>query len=261
MDIKQRITIRAVSGRAADLSRAEQLADTLGLTLLMAGDDASGVFLAYHDDRLQLHDNSLPAAAHPLSVDFLTGPSYYRFLHDRRISQPLAKAVGIRKGVRPEVCDVTAGFGEDGFVLASLGCRVVLVERSPIIWALLDDGLRRAAAHPLIGPLAAERISLHLAEATTFLDADGRSFDTVYLDPMYPATRKSALNKRKMRLLRAIVGDDTDSPALLAAAKRTGPTRIAVKRPLRAPPLSSAPVSFSITGKSSRFDVYLPPYL
>ena len=261
MDIKQRITIRAVSDRAADLALAERLADTLGLPLRVAEDDTSEFFLAYHNGRLQVHDTSLPAAANPLSVDFLAGPSYYRFLNDRRIGQPLAKAVGVKKGVRPQICDVTAGFGEDGFVLACLGCRVVLVERSPIIWALLDDGLRRAAAHPLIGPLVTERINLHLAEATRFLDTTGQSFDTIYLDPMYPATRKSALNKQKMRLLRAIVGDDPDSPALLAAAKKADPARIAVKRPLRAPQLSSAPASFSITGKSSRFDVYLPPYL
>jgi len=250
MDIKQLISIRDVSDRAEDLILAERLAD-----------NTSRFFLAFHNGRLQLHDGALPDSAHPLSVDFLAGRSYYRFLHDRRISQPLAKAVGVKKGVRPTVCDVTAGFGEDGFVLASLGCRVILVERSPVVWALLENGLQRAAAHPLIGPLVADRISLHLAEATGFLETTDQSFDTIYLDPMYPATKKSALNKQKMRMLRAIVGDDIDSSALIAAAKKAGPSRIAVKRPLRASPLTPEQPAFSITGKSSRFDVYLPPYL
>ncbi len=261
MDIKQLISIRDLSDRAEDLARTERLADTLGLPRLAATDGISRFFLTYRNDRLQLHDGALPDSAHPLSVDFLAGPSYFRFLHDRRISQPLAKAAGIKKGFRPTVCDVTAGLGEDGFVLACLGCRVILVERSPVIWALLENGLQRATAHPRVGPLVADRISLHLAEATSFLDTVGQSFDTIYLDPMYPAAGKSALNKQKMRMLRAIVGDDSDSPALMAAAQKAAPSRIAVKRPRRAPVLTPEQPLFSITGKSSRFDVYLPPYL
>jgi 16S rRNA (guanine1516-N2)-methyltransferase len=35
------------------------------------------------------------------------------------------------------------GLGKDAFVLASLGCRVTLVERNPVVHALLRDGLDR----------------------------------------------------------------------------------------------------------------------
>jgi 16S rRNA (guanine1516-N2)-methyltransferase len=261
MDIKHLVSIRVVSHRHEDLARTEQLSGKLDLPRSTAEQCATRFSLAYRNDRLELSDATLPNSALPLSVDFLAGPSYYRFLNDRRISQPLSKAVGIRKGIRPTVCDVTAGCGEDGFVLACLGCRVILVERSPIVWALLDDGLRRAAAHPQIGRLVADRITLHHSDADRFLAAADAPFDTIYLDPMYPSPKKSALNKQKMRLLRAIVGDDLDSADLFAAAKKALPSRIAVKRPLRAPPLTPARPQFSIAGKSSRFDVYLPPYL
>ncbi|MBE0582591.1 MAG: class I SAM-dependent methyltransferase [Desulfofustis sp.] len=261
MDIKQLVSIRIVSQRQEDLTRTEELIGKLDLPKPTVETGATRFFLAYRNDRLELFDSTLQDSAHPLSVDFLAGPSYYRFLNDRRINQPLGKAVGIRKGIRPTVCDVTAGCGEDGFVLACLGCRVVLIERSPIVWALLDDGLRRAAAHPQIGKLVAERISLYLSDAEQFLAATDVTFDTVYLDPMYPSPKKSALNKLKMRLLRAIVGDDLDSGKLIGAAKKALPARIAVKRPLRAPTLTPARPHFSVAGKSSRFDVYLPPYL
>lgn len=56
----------------------------------------------------------------------------------------IAKAVGVQPGIRPRVLDATAGLGRDGFVLASLGCEVTLVERQPLIAALLEDGLERA---------------------------------------------------------------------------------------------------------------------
>ena len=35
--------------------------------------------------------------------------------------------------------------GGDGFVLATLGCEMLLLERNPVVHSLLDDGLQRAA--------------------------------------------------------------------------------------------------------------------
>ncbi len=55
--------------------------------------------------------------------------------------QAIAKAVGLKAGVALDVIDATAGLGRDAFVLASLGCHVTLVERSPVAAALLEDGL------------------------------------------------------------------------------------------------------------------------
>src|SRR3569833_2829818 len=49
----------------------------------------------------------------------------------------------------------------------------------------------------------------------TQLDEAARP-NVVYLDPMYPERGKSALEKKEMRYLRALVGDDLDAPALLA---------------------------------------------
>jgi 16S rRNA (guanine1516-N2)-methyltransferase len=49
------------------------------------------------------------------------------------------------------VIDGTAGLGKDAFVLAGLGCKVTLVERHPVVVALLADGLARAWQDPEIG--------------------------------------------------------------------------------------------------------------
>jgi hypothetical protein len=68
--------------------------------------------------------------------------------------EAVAKAVGIKGSYLPDVVDATAGLGRDAFVLASVGCRVRMLERNPVVAALLDDGLTRGYADPEIGPAA-----------------------------------------------------------------------------------------------------------
>ena len=57
--------------------------------------------------------------------------------------EAVAKAVGIKGDYLPDVVDATAGLGRDAFVLASVGCRVRMLERNPVVAALLDDGRAR----------------------------------------------------------------------------------------------------------------------
>ena len=64
-----------------------------------------------------------------------------------------------------------------------------------------------------------------------------------------------------MRTLRELVGDDRDSSELLSAALNGARKRVAVKRPIRAITLDDRKPTFTITAKSSRYDVYLIPYL
>ena len=123
----------------------------------------------------------------------------YRFLRDRTIKQPLAKAVGVKRGYRPTVLDGTAGFGEDGFVLASLGCTVTMVERSPIVWALLADAIDRARADDTVAQVFNSHVTLLQADAIDYLASATQVYDTIYLDPMYPSAPGAALNPQRMR--------------------------------------------------------------
>lgn len=186
------------------------------------------------------------------AIDTTSGPG-------RSLGQPLLKAVGIkrRNPYRPRVLDATAGLGEDAWVLASVGCVVQAVERNPVIYALLADGLRRTAA---IAPDTAGRISLRQTDGVTALQhiASGSHEDrpdVVYLDPMFPLGRKTA-ERKAMRVLRLISGDDTDAGELLAAALTAAARRVVVKRPLRGNPLPGPAPAVSHKGKSLRFDVY-----
>ena len=109
----------------------------------------------------------------PLIVDFVSSSVNYRQNFGGGRKQDIAKAVGIKSGIRPNIIDATAGLGRDGFILASLGSHVTLIERSQIIHDLLADGMRRAsnvsgrtsfhlqAGHELFGSV---QLALHASQ-------------------------------------------------------------------------------------------------
>ena len=197
-----------------------------------------------------------PLAAGPVRVDFVEGAVAHRRLFGGGSGQMIAKAVGIQAGVRPRVLDATAGLGRDAFVLAELGCGVTLIERQPLIAALLEDGLLRAQADPEVAPIVA-RMCLLCGNAIDLMSAwASEPPQVIYLDPMFPHRDKSALVKKEMRLFRPLAGNDDDAPALLAAALKLATHRVVVKRPRKAPAIAGEQPGYVLEGKSSRFDIY-----
>lgn len=170
-------------------------------------------------------------------------------------NEHIARACGLRGGAAPRIIDATAGAGRDAGLLAGLGARVTMLERSPVVAALLADALRRAGTAPDTAPVAA-RLALVATEASAYLD--NHTADVIYLDPMYDADRRKALAGKEMQLLQALLGPDIDADALLEAARRAAAQRVVVKRHRHAPPLAGHPPHHSLSGRSTRFDVYLP---
>lgn len=200
-----------------------------------------------------------PQAPGPIRVDFVEGAVAHRRLYGGGSGQMIAKAVGIQPGVRPVVLDATAGLGRDAFVLAELGCVVTLIERHPLIAALLEDGLHRARLHTAdaaVGAIVA-RMRLLCGNAINLMaDWADEPPQVIYLDPMFPHRDKTALVKKEMRLFRPLVGDDDDAPALLEGALALATHRVVVKRPRKAPAIAGASPGYVLEGKSSRFDIY-----
>ncbi len=202
---------------------------------------------------------SLPGdTAEVLHVDFQSGAALHRYRHGGGRQQLLARAVGLHRKKNLTICDISAGIGADAFVLASLGADVVMVERSPIIAALLEDGWRRAQQTEWIRLLSWRLICADSRDFLLSLTA-GQFPQIIYFDPMFPERKKSALVKKAMRLLRKVVGEDNDAPELLALALKTARERVVVKRPRLAPPIPGPAPSFTLAGQSSRFDIYLIP--
>lgn len=242
--------------------QARDLAQRLHLHLLPEMQQENyDAHLVYTENGLQIqlkHDTNKRGSS-TLRVDFLSRSLRYRIQNGGGIKQALARAVGIKPGIRPSIVDATAGLGIDSYILASLGSTVTMIERSPLMAALLNDGWNRALASPVIPEAVKERLQLLQGNAYDIiltLDTQQRP-DTIYLDPMYPHSGKTALNKMEMRLIRMMVGDDTDSDILLQNALQSAKNRVVVKRPKGAVQLSNREPSHVITMKNSRFDVYM----
>ncbi len=197
-----------------------------------------------------------PQAPGPLRVDFLEGGAAHRRQFGGGSGQMIAKAVGIQPRIRPRVLDATAGLGGDAFVLATLGCSLVLVERQPLIAALLADGLARGRTDAEVRPIV-ERMALRQGNAIELMAAwPDDPPQVVYLDPMFPHRDKSALVKKEMRLFRPFVGDDPDAAILLERALALASHRVVVKRPRKAPSIEGPKPGYVLEGKSSRYDIY-----
>ena len=162
-------------------------------------------------------------------------------------THPLARAVG-RGRPLPTVIDATAGLGRDAFVLASLGYAVVAVERSPILHALLANGLEHAAG------AARDRLQLVHGDARDYLKKERP--DVVYLDPMFPERTKSALVKKEMQLFHELLGAEDDALSLFEVALAVARSRVVVKRPAKAAPLGPRP-TYAVRGTRVRWDVYI----
>jgi 16S rRNA (guanine1516-N2)-methyltransferase len=216
--------------------------------------------LRFEQNTLSLHKRDEPKLD-GISVDFVSGAVAHRRKFGGGRGQSIAKAVGLKQGITPTVVDGTAGLGRDAFVLASLGCKVIMVERHPVVAALLEDGLRRAYEDAEIGEWMRDLMSLfHGSSISALADAaksSGTEIDVVYLDPMYPHREKSALVKKEMRVFQTLVGADLDADGLLAPAMALATKRVVVKRPDYAEDLDGVKPSMVIATKKNRFDVYV----
>ncbi|MEE4309289.1 class I SAM-dependent methyltransferase [Pseudomonas alliivorans] len=245
-----RIRVEALIADGQD--QAAVLAERLGLPLQ---DEQADFALQVTGDGLQLQQlgDDAPGA---VRVDFVEGAVAHRRLFGGGTGQMIAKAVGIQPGIRPSVLDATAGLGKDAFVLASLGCEMSLIERQPIIAALLEDGLSRGRHDRDVGSIIGQMRLLTGNSIELIRDWQGEPPQVIYLDPMFPHREKTALVKKEMRLFRPLVGDDMDAPALLEAALALATHRVVVKRPRKAPCIDGPRPGYALDGKSSRYDIY-----
>lgn len=222
-------------------------------------------FVLFVDDKaLSLKQISMDSPG-PVRVDFSEDRLAYR-AQDSLFKQGLLKSLGRLPPDETRILDATAGLGGDGFLLATAGFEVVLLERNPVVHALLSDGLMRAVENATESAtendsgLAAvcERMQLVSGEfpsaATTLGD-----FDVVYLDPMFTRRHKSARSKKSMQFLQSLIPaqSETEQDQLLLDALELARKRVIVKRGKNSPFLAGRRPDVQYKGRSNRFDVYL----
>ncbi|MGI6590444.1 MAG: class I SAM-dependent methyltransferase [Eggerthellaceae bacterium] len=254
-DARRALVVFAAPDAGSEVAaRAARLADHLRAPLIRKRSEIPGALTL----RVDSEGLALAVDGMEMQPDFTHLQA--RIKPQRLSRELLVQAVRIKDTPHPLVIDATAGLGEDSLILAAAGCRVELFEHDPVIAALLDDALERAAREPALAPIAA-RMHLHEGDSTAALRTWTPAPDVVYLDPMFPARQKSAAVKKKFQLLHLLEQPCSDERGLLEAALAACPRKIVIKRPAKGPVLAGLAPAYSRSGKSIRFDVLIPAQL
>ncbi len=241
-------SVSAITQDALPLANA--VAEQLGLTVAPVSHAEAQIQVSTDFIALQI-----PDLGKPITLDFASGKYDHRRKFGGGRGQPLAKAIGLKKGQTPNVIDATAGFARDAFVLASLGCQVTMLEQSAVMSLLIEQAITHGLSNDEIADII-QRLSIHHCNAVDYLKQLSTLPDVIYLDPMYPSREKSALVKKEMQLLHQLIGPDLNSDDLLSVARKKALKRVVVKRPKGAEYVGQQKPSVSIESKNTRFDIY-----
>ncbi|MGI6217866.1 MAG: class I SAM-dependent methyltransferase [Coriobacteriales bacterium] len=245
------LTVQALEG--CNIYAACALAEKVGARLIegeLIGDDSS-LIVRYSPSGVSLAHGNME-----LTGDFSRLAP--RISPNRLGSELVVKAAGSisRYGEAAHVVDATAGLGEDSFLLAARGFEVDLYERNPVVAELLRDAILRASSDPRLSNVVS-RMHFHEEDSILALPNLSENPNVVLLDPMFPAKGKSSLAKKKLQLLQMLERPCEDEAELFQAAMAVKPDRVVVKRPDKGPWLAGEKPSFSIQGKTVRFDCYV----
>ena len=191
-----------------------------------------------------------------LKCSFIEGPILHRLKYGKGRGQNLARAVGMKFNQNRTIIDATAGLGYDAFILASLGAKVTLIERSKQIHDLLKAGISEAKSYGGEISKIVDRMDLLFGDSKDILPSI--SPEVILIDTMYKDRKKSALVKNNMRLIREVVGSDPDYVDLINIALNYAIKRVVIKQPRYAEPLEDIKAcSHQILGKTIRYDIYV----
>ena len=191
-----------------------------------------------------------------LKCSFVEGPILHRLKYGKGRGQNLAKAVGMKFNKNRNIIDATAGLGYDSFILASLGAKVTLIERSQKMHELLQNGINEGISFGGEIEKIINRMELLFGDSKDILPK--LTPEVIMIDTMYKERKKTALVKNNMRLVREIVGPDTDYIELLEVALNCAKNRVVLKQPRYAEPIKDIKkCSHQILGKTIRYDIFM----
>ena len=191
-----------------------------------------------------------------LKCSFIEGPILHRLKYGKGRGQNLAKAVGMKFNKNRNIIDATAGLGYDSFILASLGAKVTLIERSQKMHTLLQNGIDEGISFGGEIEKIVNRMELLFGDSKDILPK--LTPEVIMIDTMYKDRKKTALVKNNMRLVREIVGPDSDYIELLKVALNCAKNRVVLIQPRYAEPIKEiTKCSHQILGKTIRYDVFM----
>ena len=182
-----------------------------------------------------------------------TGQFYSRITP---VNQGLLKACNNKQRTIRTLLDLTGGWGLDSFILAQHGKQVTMLEQNKQLHSIISHSLNNASQYSHTAG-AASRIKLIQTNSAVFLRElnNTRSFDCIYLDPMFPEHKSGAKPGKEMQILQKLTAnldiEDCFEAALASAIKR-----VVVKRPAKSPALADRKPDMTYREKTIRFDVY-----
>jgi 16S rRNA (guanine1516-N2)-methyltransferase len=185
----------------------------------------------------------------PFELDLLKLIADFKQQQDIK-KHPLSMAVGLKKR-KCLIYDMTAGFMKDSCLLASLGHRVVAIEKNPIVYEIA-----RSAQEKIKDSVPDLDLSIINADSIKFINEKP---DIILLDPMFPKCKKTALVKKPMQILQVLTENDQQNESqLMNAALQNATSKVVVKRPNKGPYINEKKPDLQITNnQSTRFDIYL----
>jgi len=229
---------------------AKEVARNLGTTAIISEQMVGQTHLNFSEDGLSFFHPEARSKK-KFQIDFNSGSTGWRIKradHEKLIKKALGKS-----DVPLNILDCTAGMLQDTLLFLSLGHQVTALEQSKILFHLLQDGISRSKDQHIF-----KKLNLINTKASSYA-AQAKNFDVIYFDPMYPATKKTALSSGQIEYISKILEieylkdnsiNDFEVLQLIPARK------MVVKRPIKAKPFSLQ-TNYQVFGKTTRFDVYI----
>jgi len=166
------------------------------------------------------------------------------------------------------IVDGTAGLGVDSFLLAKFGCKVLLIEKNPIVYALLEDGFNRInkTDNNEMKEIINNMKLLENMDCCDYFNNINHTQqdkpDIIYLDPLIHTKNKRQLltqGKKYKHLPRVITGSPNkhDQKILIDLARQTVNDKVIVKKPYFAELDTDISIQ-PIKSRHWRCDIYLP---
>lgn len=207
---------------------------------------------------IQIEDENLTLCRHIQKQKSCFTHSFTEAKLRKRASQKnqlLLKACDNKKKEIKTIIDLTAGWGKDSFILASHGQQVTMLEQNPLIYNCLNF-LTHIAQHDNSDEVY-QRLQAINTNSVDYLSGKDSGFaDCLYLDPMFPAHKSSALPSKDLQILQVLT-DNLNIEVLFKLALEKAGFRVVVKRPIYAETLSEKKPDIVYKEKTIRFDVYL----
>ncbi len=220
----------------AQIARAEALAERFGVPYVPRRCSASRMRRDYNLELVYIV-RSDREEVQGLNHSLFSHPGMFSLKRKDGLTHPLLRAIH-PEGDPPleTVLDATFGMGGDAFHIAGLlkPEKLIGVERSPILHALLEEGIPRLAQQGRRWSRGASSIELHCEHALTFLSRlEASSVDVVYLDPMFEVP---SAGNGTFYMLRKLAIHEVPSQALLDQAFRVARRRVVWKLPAAVQP-------------------------